>query len=58
MTYVIENESGISSGMMMYCDPHTEHVPPEIGDIATIQPTDENGMPSEDQTGKIIEIIE
>lgn len=45
---VIENANGISSGLF------TGVV--ALGDIVTITPNDENGMPSEEQTGKVIEI--
>jgi hypothetical protein len=45
---VIENENGISSGLFIGVV--------ALGDIVTITPNDENGMPSEKQTGKVIEI--
>ena len=49
MTVIIENENGISSGEYEGdCS---------IGDIVTITPDDENGMPSDEQTGTVVEII-
>jgi len=56
MTYrvVIENENGISSGE--YASTY-EDGKVEIGDVVTITPDDENGMPSEDQTGTVVEIM-
>jgi hypothetical protein len=47
-TIVIENENGISSGV------YDGDV--KIGDVVTITPTDENGLPGDEQTGKVIEI--
>lgn len=57
MTYtvVVENENGISSGT--YVSTY-EDGKVEIGDVVTITPDDENGMPSDDQTGTVVEIIE
>jgi hypothetical protein len=58
-TVVIENENGISSGKITaWKNDKSRGLNPAIGDTATIEPTDENGMPAEEQTGIIIEIEE
>jgi hypothetical protein len=58
MYIIIENENGISSGKVTHwTNEKSRGLNPVIGDVATVQPIDENGNPADEQTGIIIEII-